>query len=76
MPPHQQLEYVHWQPWGHGPLAVGHKVHVVCLECWWIGPERDAEDPHAEDLLTDDANWHAHMVGARCGMCLACEPAA
>lgn len=68
------------QPWGHGPVYLAHpllsgaKVQARCRQCGWCGPDRTG-DPHADALVWDDSQQHAHHVGARCGIPDCAEPA-
>lgn len=37
--------------------------HYTVCACGWCGPARDLSDPHREQLLADDADWHLEKVG-------------
>jgi hypothetical protein len=59
------------QGWGHGPVYLDPGM-AWCAGCVWVGPDR-AGDPHAVELVEDDACHHLHTVGADC-VCEACVP--
>jgi hypothetical protein len=70
------------QPWGdrpHGPVFIvrmleGNPVtRVWCYSCDWYGPDRSG-DPNSLRLVEDDASWHYHSQGVRCGTCEQCLP--
>jgi hypothetical protein len=68
-----------YQPWDHGPIFTGHRVpqyldRAWCAQCRvWVGPDRTG-DPHALQLVEDDACAHAHAHNTRCRVCEACRP--
>lgn len=68
-------QWTYHQPLGHGPILLRSEwiVQARCVECGWIGPDRTG-DLHAEELVWDDSQQHAHHYDAPCGVPDCTEP--